>query len=71
MKVAYSGDNTIITGIRIGTSHDFAFHHEWKKMGEWQDPIVIEPNEYIVGVRGYFGLNDSIKSLGFILMSFQ
>ena len=50
--------------------NDFAIHHEWKKLGEWQDPLVIESNEIIVGVRGYFGLNDSIKSLGFILMSF-
>ena len=35
VKVANSGDNTIITGIRFGNNATFALHHEWKKLGEW------------------------------------
>ena len=45
VKVANQGDNTIITGIRIGNSATFALHHEWKKLGEWQNPLQIQANE--------------------------
>lgn len=68
VKVANEGDNSIITAIRLGSKTTTAFYHEWKQMGMWQPPIHMNPGECIVGLRGYFGGNDSIKSLGFILM---
>ena len=69
VKVANKGDNAIITALRIGTSSTITLHHEWKQLGEWQTPIEVYPHEQIVGVRGYFGPADSIKSLGFVLMT--
>ena len=60
----------MITGIRIGTNNSSALHHEWKKQGQWQEPIELLPNEIIVGIRGQYGLGDSIKSIGFVLMTF-
>ena len=35
VKVANEGDNTIITGIRLGSRTTSALHHEWKNMGTW------------------------------------
>ena len=52
VKVLGSGDNTVITGLRIGTTNRSALHCEWKKQGTWQEPIEVFHNEQIVGVRG-------------------
>ena len=35
-KVAFSGDETVITGIRIGETNSVTVHHEWRKIGTWQ-----------------------------------
>ena len=37
VKVAKQGENdSVITGIRLGSlGGTFAFHHEWRKLGEW------------------------------------
>ena len=46
VKVAKQGENdTIITGIRLGSLGTFALHHEWRKLGEWLSPHTIKPNE--------------------------
>ena len=70
--MAKQGENdTIITGIRLGGLGTFALHHEWRKLGEWQSPHQIEPNEQIIGVRGYYNTGGSINSLGFLLLSHE
>jgi len=35
VKVAFTGDNSVITGIRIGTSNSFSVQYEWKQQGYW------------------------------------
>ena len=35
IKVAGSGDDSIITGLRIGTTNSSSLHYEWKKQGAW------------------------------------
>lgn len=34
-KVANTGDSTVITGLRIGTSATHSLHYEWKETGKW------------------------------------
>lgn len=66
VKVANSGEHSVITGLKIGTNNFMAIDIEWRKHGIWQLPIILNPYEYIVGLYGYYGLSDSIKAIGFV-----
>ena len=74
VKVVERGEETLITGIRLcdfDTSPNSTLMCEWSTVGEWSRPETIFPDEMIVGIRGFFGSSDNIKSLGFVLLSYK